>query len=164
MKDELPAPKPVMSETFKLTSPAFEAGGKLPVEFSGDGDGISPPLAWSGAPAGTKCFALQLWHIPGPGEVKSYWVLYNIPANVGKLEKGTKGVGTAGHNDKNRTDYDPMKSKGPGLKEYHITMYALSAEPKFTGDKVTRADLLKAIKDIKLAETTLTYTYERTGK
>ena len=164
MKEELPAPKPVVSETFKLTSPAFEAGGKLPVEFSGDGDGISPPLAWSGAPAGTKCYALQLWHIPGPGEVKSYWVIYNIPANVSKLEKGSKTVGVAGYNDKNRTDYDPMKSKGPGAKEYHITMYALSAEPKFQAEKVTRADLLKAIKDITLAETTLSYKFERFAK
>ena len=54
-----------------------------------------------------------------------------------------------------------MKSKGPGVKEYHITVYALSAEPKFTGEKVTRADLLSAIENITLAETTLSYKYER---
>ena len=136
------------------------------MEFTGDGAGVSPPLAWTGAPEKTKCYALQLWHKPFPdrAEVKSYWVITNIPAKVTSLAKNTKGVGKAGYNDKNHTGYDPMKSKGPGVKEYHITMYALSAEPKFSTAKVTRADLLAAIKDITLAESTLSYTYERLSK
>lgn len=57
-----------------------------------------------------------------------------------------------------------MKSKGPGVKEYHVTLYALSAEPRFSQAKVTRSDLLKAIRDITLGETTLSYTYERKNK
>lgn len=135
----------------------------MPAEFTGDGDGISPPLEWSGAPKGTKCFSLQLWHKPMPNgdEVKSYWVIANIPADVTSLEKNSKGVGNVGLNDKRRAGYDPMNSKGPGPKEYHVTLYALSAEPKLEAGKFNRADLLKAIKDITLAETTLSYTYER---
>jgi Raf kinase inhibitor-like YbhB/YbcL family protein len=154
---------PQRRDGFTLTSPAFEDGGKMPSEFTGDGARISPPLRWSDAPEGTKYFALQLWHKPRPDgdEVKSYWVVTNIPATVTGLEKNSKGVGKDGYNDKRRTGYDPMNSKGPGPKEYHITLYALSAEPKFDTDRVTRADLLRAIKDITLAETTLTYTYER---
>ncbi len=54
-----------------------------------------------------------------------------------------------------------MKSKGPGVKVYHVTVYALSAEPKFTSGKVTRTDLLGAIKDLTLAESTLSYKYQR---
>ena len=106
-----------------------------------------------------------MWHLPGKDEAaKSYWLIYNIPANVTRLPKNAKGIGTVGYNGKNRTGYDPMNSKGPGVKEYHITMYALSAEAKFAGDKVTRADLLAAIKDITLAESTLSYKYERSAK
>ena len=163
-KDEPPPAKP--ANTFTVTSPAFADGGKYPVEFTGDGDGVSPPLAWSGAPEGTKFYALQLWHKPFPDrdEVKSYWVITNIPATATKLEKNTKGVGKDGYHDKNRTGYDPMKSKGPGVKEYHITMYALSAEPKFRVEKVTRAELLAAIKDITLAQSTINYKYERGAK
>ena len=158
--------KPAKADKFTVTSPVFERGGKFPIEFTGDGDGVSPPLAWSGAPEGTKFYALQLWHKPFPDrdEVKSYWVITNIPATVTSIPKNAKDVGKNGYNDKNRTGYDPMKSKGPGVKEYHITVYALSAEPKFTGDKVTRADLLTAIKDITLAESTLSYKYERSAK
>lgn len=156
-----PPPRPATG--FTLTSPAFAAGGKMPPEFTGDGAGISPPLRWDGAPPGTKFFALQLWHKPKPDgdEVKSYWVVTNIPADVTNLEKNSRGVGKDGYNDKRRTGYDPMNSKGPGPKEYHITLYALSAEPQFATDRVTRAELLRAIKDITLAETTLSYTYER---
>lgn len=168
-KDDPPKKDPLAArpkDGFTLTSPAFEHNGKMPAEFTGDGDGISPPLKWGNAPKGTKCFALQLWHKPmaNADEVKSYWVISNIPADVTGLEKNSKGVGTAGLNDKKRTGYDPMNSKGPGAKEYHITLYALSAEPKLEAGKFNRADLLKAVKDITLAETTLTYTYERKAK
>jgi phosphatidylethanolamine-binding protein (PEBP) family uncharacterized protein len=151
---------------FTLSSPSFEHNGKMPVEFTGDGDGVSPPLSWTGAPEGTKYYALQLWHKPKADgdEVKSYWVVTNIPAKVTSLEKNSKNVGKDGFNDKKHTGYDPMNSKGPGAKEYHITLYALSAEPKFDTEKVTRAELLKSIKDITLAETTLSYTYERKVK
>ena len=144
-----------------VTSPAFESGGSIPVEFTGDGASASPPIEWKDAPNGTKSFAINVWHIPGPGDIKSYWVVYNIPASATKLAKNDKATGTVGLNDKNRREYDPMKSKGPGVKKYHITVYALSAEPKLSPDKATRANLLTAIKDITLAEGTLDFQHER---
>ncbi len=144
-----------------VTSPAFEPGGSIPVEFTGDGDSASPPIEWKDAPKGTKSFVVNVWHIPGPGDIKSYWVVYNIPASATKLAKNDKSTGTIGVNDKHRREYDPMKSKGPGVKQYHITVYALSAELKLTPDKANRANLLEAIKDITLAEGTLDFQYER---
>ena len=147
-----------------VTSPAFEPGGSIPVEYTGDGASASPPIEWKNAPAGTKSFAVNLWHIPGPGDMKSYWVVYNIPANATKLSKNDKSTGTLGLNDKKQRAYDPMKSKGPGLKQYHITVYALSEELKLAPESATRAKLLEAIKDITLAEGTLDFQYERKGQ
>ena len=144
-----------------VTSPAFEPGGSIPIEFTGDGASASPPIEWKDAPKGTKSFAVNVWHVPGPGDIKSYWVVYNIPAIATKLAKNDKATGTIGVNDKQRREYDPMKSKGPGVKQYHITVYALSAELKLTPDKATRANLLAAIKGITLAEGTLDFQYER---
>lgn len=160
MKDDRP------KDAFLLTSPAFTHHGAMPAEFTGDGAGISPPLQWSNVPAGTKCFALQLWHKPNANaeEVKSYWVISNIPADVRALEKNSRNVGVFGLNDKRRAGYDPMNSKGPGVKEYHITLYALSAEPKLVAERFKRQELLNAIKDITLSESTLTYTYERKAR
>lgn len=143
-----------------VTSPALDADGFISSEFTCDGQSASPPVEWKGAPAGTKCYALSLWHI-APDQEKSYWVMYNIPAKVTKLAQNAQGVGTLGLNDKRRAVYDPMCSKGPGVKEYHITIYALSAEPQLPPDKATRANLLAAIKNITLAEGTLDFRYER---
>jgi len=148
------------AETLTVTSPAIGADGNLPVEFTCDGAGASPPLEWQAGPPGTKSYAVTLWH-EAPDRVKSYWVVYGIPGNSTQLAKNSRNVGTTGLNDKRRAEYDPMCSKGPGAKEYHVTVYALSAMPTLRANAATRDALLDAIKDITLAEGTLTYTYER---
>ncbi|HEX3871049.1 MAG TPA: YHYH protein [Pirellulales bacterium] len=163
--EQAQAPTAVRNDLPKLvvTSSAFEPGGNLPIEFICDGQGVSPPVQWSGGPKETKCYVLTLWHV-APDQTKSYWVVYNIPATVTKLLKNSTSVGRLGTNDKHRTAYDPMCSKGPGAKQYNVTVYALSAELSLSPTQATRANLLAAIKDITLAEGTLTYSYERRGK
>ena len=142
------------------SSPAIGPDGKLPVEFTCDGAGVSPPLEWRAGPPGTKSYALVLWH-EAPDQVKSYWLIHGIPADVTRLAKGSRHVGTMGLNGKRRADYDPMCSKGPGLKSYHVTVYALSADPPAPADGMTREALLGAVRDITLAEGTFTFTYDR---
>ena len=151
---------------FTISSSGVKSDGSLSIEFTGEGAGISMPLDWSNIPKGTKYFAINLWHLPhptDPTEVKSYWVVYNIPAEIKSILKNAKGFGTVGYNDKDQTAYDPMKSKGPGVKEYNLTIYALAEKLEFKNDRVYRADLLKAIAGKVLGESTLKYTYE-TGK
>jgi len=143
-----------------VTSSSVDAKGFISIDCTCDGASQSPAVEWKDAPKGTKSFAVSLWHT-APDQVKSYWLIYNIPANVTKLAKNGKGVGKLGLNDKRRAEYDPMCSKGPGVKEYHITVFALSAEPKLSPDKANRTGLLEAIKDITLAEGTLDFRYER---
>ena len=145
-----------------VTSPAIGGDGSLPVEFTCDGAGVSPPVEWQAGPRGTKSYAVVLWH-EAPDQVKSYWVVHGIPATVTTLAKGSTNVGTTGLNDKRRAEYDPMCSKGPGVKTYHLTVYALSAEPKLPAGGAGRDTLLAAIQKTTLAEGTLTFTYERGG-
>ncbi len=146
----------------KVISSSLDEKGRLLLACTCDGNSESPAVAWTGAPAGTKSFAVSLWHTAQDQE-KSYWVVYNIPANVARLPQNSKGIGTLGQNGKRRAEYDPMCSKGPGLKTYHLTVFALSTEqvPKLSPDKANRAGLLEAIKDITLAEGTLDFQYER---
>ena len=153
-------PRAAVVDGIAVTSSAISSDGRLSVEFTCDGAGASPPLAWQAGPAGTKSYAIALWH-EAPDRVKSYWVVYDIPASVTSLAKNSRDVGTTGLNDKRRAEYDPMCSKGPGVKTYHVTIYALSARPTIRADAATRDALLEAIKGITLAEGTLTYTYER---
>jgi phosphatidylethanolamine-binding protein (PEBP) family uncharacterized protein len=146
-----------------VTSAAFKPGEKLPAEFTCDGLGISPPVEWSGAPKETKCYAISLWHT-APDQEKSYWILYNIPANMTRLQKNSKSVGIAGINDMRRSAYEPMCSKGPGVKTYHITVFALSRDITLPPNQPNRVNLLEAIRDITVAEGTLTFLYERQSK
>ncbi len=157
---------PAKENTFTLHSSEVKDGGKLPQDFSGDGSGATLPLDWSGAPAGTTSYAIIMHHIPGPGDMKWYWILYNIPADVQSIPKNVKGVGTLGNNSVNRrVGYAPPHSKGPGAKTYILTVYALSAEPVLTAApaQVDRETLLAAMKDRILASAELNVVYDRTG-
>jgi phosphatidylethanolamine-binding protein (PEBP) family uncharacterized protein len=165
--DDSPAPRTASAAAAKpqagglvVTSPAIAADGKLPVEFTCDGAAISPPIEWKPGPKGTACYALALWH-EAPDRVKSYWVVHGIPASATSLPKGSRSVGTTGLNDKGRAEYEPMCSKGPGVKQYHITIYALSSPPQLRSGGATREALLAAIGTTTLAEGTLTFSYER---
>jgi phosphatidylethanolamine-binding protein (PEBP) family uncharacterized protein len=143
-----------------VTSSSVDKDGFISKECTCDGESTSPAVEWSGAPEATKYFAVSLWHI-APDREKSYWVIYNIPAKTTKLPKSAQDIGIMGMNDKGRAEFDPMCSKGPGVKEYHITVYALSAEVKLSPDDADRPNLLAAIKDLTLAEGTLDFKYER---
>jgi phosphatidylethanolamine-binding protein (PEBP) family uncharacterized protein len=156
-------PKRLATVGIEVTSPAVGPDGSLPIEFTCDGAGISPPIEWQAGPAGTRSYALSLWH-ETPDGAKSYWLLYDIPANVTKLPKDSRAIGSPGLNGKRRAEYDPMCSKGPGLKEYHVTVYALSARPQLRPEAATREALLEAIANTTLAEGTLTFAYERKGR
>jgi Raf kinase inhibitor-like YbhB/YbcL family protein len=158
---------PAKAQTgFTLRSPVVADNGPLPKEFTGDGEGATPPLEWSGAPAGTKSFALVMHHVDPEGKTKWYWVVYDIPPEVTSLPKNVKNVGTLGNNSiNNRVGYAPPHSKGPGVKKYVVTIYALSEPPKIDvpPQGVSREVLLNAIKDHMLASAELNVTYDRTG-
>ncbi len=156
---------PATSELpFALRSPAFTDGGRLPVEFTGDGAGSTPPLEWNDPPAGTKAFAVIMHHVDPQGKTKWYWTLYNIPADVRALPANVKGVGTLGNNSVNsQVGYAPPHSKGPGDKTYVLTLYALSAaiQPSVAPAEVTRDLLLAIMKDKVLAISELQVVYAR---
>lgn len=63
--------------TFVLRSSEVTDGGVLPVEFTGDGASATLPLEWSGAPAGTRSYAVIMHH-EAPDQTKWYWILYSI--------------------------------------------------------------------------------------
>jgi phosphatidylethanolamine-binding protein (PEBP) family uncharacterized protein len=151
--------------SFALRSPAVGVDGVLPREFTGDGAGISPPLAWSGAPAGTRSYAVIMDHVDPTGRMKWYWTLFNIPAEVTALPADARGVGELGNNGVNRrAGYAPPHSKGPGAKTYVLTVYALSAPLTIAGPaaEVNRETLLSALRPVLLGQAELKVTHSRT--
>jgi len=149
--------------SLKLTSPEVTDGGTLPKDFTGDGSAATLPLEWTGAPEGTKRFALIMHHV-APDMTKWYWILYDIPATTTKLPRNVRNVGTLGNNSVNgRCGYAPPHSKGPGEKTYIYTVYALSSPVKVgvRPSEVTRDVLLAAMRDKILASTELRVVYSR---
>ena len=152
-----------------VRSSAIHSGDLCSADFTSDGVGISPPVEWSGAPAETKSFAINLYRVnvdknTDSSWTSSYWVLFNISPDVSQLKEGEKEVGVEGLNDRSKRGYDPLNAKQRGVNEYHLTVYALSKELEFDTDKISRRAMLDAIEDVKLAQGTLDFRYEHARK
>src|SRR5205809_2243154 len=70
---------------FTLASAAFREGAAIPAKYTCDGADVSPALTWSGAPAGTRGFALIVHDPDAPAGSWVPWVLSNLPAGVSEL-------------------------------------------------------------------------------
>jgi hypothetical protein len=141
-----------------LTSPAFGEGESIPIRFSCDGDGVSPPLAWEGAPADAAAFALLVTDPDAGGFV--HWVLSDIPADAGELPEGEGDtIGTPGRNSGGGTGWT-----GPcppsGEHRYEFRLYALS-EPLGLGEGASADDLRAAVSDHAIGQGMLTGVYAR---
>lgn len=154
----------VPTSSFALTSTAALAGN-LPADYTCDGAGSTPALAWSNAPAGTTEYAVLMSTLPGDGSTKYNWVLYGIPAIKTSLAKDSYGVGTLGvGSDGPIVAYQPPCSQGLGVKAYTFTVLALSASPVLPATTaVSGAKLLAAISNSTLGSATLTLNYNRTA-
>jgi hypothetical protein len=152
-----------------LTSSSFTAGGAIPARHTCEGDDSSPSLAWSGAPANTKSFALIVDDPDAPDprapqRTWVHWVLYNLPADAPGLPEGIESAdlpaGTGeGLNDWERTGYG-----GPcppiGRHRYFHKLYALDVElPDLSSP--TKAQLESAMQGHILAQAELMGTYEK---
>jgi len=158
-----------MAESIKLVSGAFEHGAGIPRRYTCEGDDLSPPLAWSGVPAGTRSLALIVDDpdAPDPAAPRMtwvHWVLYNLPPATTQLAQGVAPAelpaGTLqGKNDWKRTGYG-----GPcppiGRHRYFHKLYALDTTlPDLK--QPTKDELLKAMQGHVLALAELVGTYQK---
>ena len=128
---------------FTLSSPDIPAGGSVPAHFEFDGFGCSgrnesPALHWSGAPEGTKSFALTVYDPDAPsGSGWWHWFVIDLPADTAALapNAGAKGGGSLPQGARQiRNDYGAYAWGGlcppPGDKphRYVFTVYALKTD------------------------------------
>jgi len=149
--------------SFKVTSPAFGPDGRMAKRHGGDGDNISPPLEWSGAPGGAKEFVL-ICHDPDAPLPQGFthWVVYGIPARIAKLPEGQKpDAFISGLNGARKQGYmGPYPPNGHGVHHYYFWVYALDKELNLAPG-LDRAQVLAAIADHVLEQARLVGTYER---
>jgi Raf kinase inhibitor-like YbhB/YbcL family protein len=152
-----------------LTSPAFQNGGDIPSTHTCEGKDVSPPLAWSGAPPGTRSLALIVDDpdAPDPKAPKMtwvHWVLYDLPPTsaglAGAISSKDLPPGTReGVNDWKRTGYG-----GPcppiGQHRYFFKLYALDTALPDLGSP-TKAKLEKAMEGHVLDKAELVGGYQK---
>ncbi len=147
------------SGSLTLTSEAFEEGGSIPRRHSCDGEDVSPPLRWSGAPEGTAAYAVIVEDPDARGFV--HWVAVNIPGSATELPEGAHGpqAGVQGTNNFRRTGYG-----GPcppsGTHRYVFRLLALS-RPVDVSAAPTADEVRRAAAALTLGEATLSGTYTR---
>ncbi len=149
----------------EIKSQAFPQGGPIPAAYTCDGQDVSPPLSWSGAPAGTTSFALISDDPDAPGGSWVHWVLWNLPAGAGALEENVPGKHTLPNGARQgTTDFRRIGYGGPcppsGTHRYYFRLYALDAMLDLPAS-TTRKDLEKAMQGHVLAHAEWMGTYRR---
>jgi Raf kinase inhibitor-like YbhB/YbcL family protein len=130
----------------QLTSSSFDDGDYLKMDhvlsaeygFGCSGDNKSPQLAWSGAPEGTKSFALTCFDPDAPtGSGFWHWVVANIPASVSELPLDAGNPKTAQlpagaiqvRNDVSTLGYvGPCPPQGDHPHRYLFTLFAVGVD------------------------------------
>lgn len=161
----------------RLTSSAFDHRQPIPQRFTAEGQDVSPPLAWEGAPEGTVAFALLVSDPDAPSPEQPadqpwiHWVLYDLPASVTELPEGIEREvalssldgalqGVNSWPDDNVGYRGPAPPPGSGKHRYVFTLYALDSRLDLDPAATTHADVLTAMNGHILDSATLIGTYE----
>jgi Raf kinase inhibitor-like YbhB/YbcL family protein len=152
-------------KTMEIKSSSFNHEDMITAKYTCDGQNVSPPLAWSGAPEKTKSFALICDDPDAPAGTWVHWVIFDIPASVNSLpekisrQEEIAGLGKNGKNTSQHFGYD-----GPcppsGTHRYYFKLYALDTMLNLNAG-LSKEDLLKAMKGHVLAEAQLMGRYKR---
>ncbi|MGD0674532.1 MAG: YbhB/YbcL family Raf kinase inhibitor-like protein [Polyangiaceae bacterium] len=156
--------------TFRMTSPTFEDQGAIPPAQTCEGADRSPALAWSGAPPGTKSFALVVDDpdAPDPRAPKMtwiHWVVYDIPPTATALAEGASTNLPAGARE-GKNSWKALGYRGPcppvGRHRYLHKLYALDTTLNDLGQPDKTA-IEHAMQGHVLGQATLVGTYAKKG-
>jgi Raf kinase inhibitor-like YbhB/YbcL family protein len=150
----------------QLTSAAFANGQPIPAKYTGDALDISPPLAWTNKPPGTKSFALIADDPDAPAGDWTHWVIYDLPPTATALAEDTlktpqlRNGAKQGVNDFKKTGYNGPAPPPGKAHRYFFKLYALDT---MTGlaPGAAKKNLLKAMDGHVLGEGRLMGTYQR---
>jgi Raf kinase inhibitor-like YbhB/YbcL family protein len=153
------------NEAFVVESPAFARDAQLPVRFTADGEGVSPPLVWSQLPATTVALALLVEDADSPTPAP---LVHAIVANLspaGSLAEGgmveRDGGAIVGKNSFLKVGWlPPDPPRGHGPHRYAFQLFALDVRLDL-GAKPGRGQLLAAMRGHIVARGVMIATYSR---
>jgi Raf kinase inhibitor-like YbhB/YbcL family protein len=153
-----------------LTSTAFRHEAAIPARHTCQGEDLSPPLAWSDPPPGTKSFALIVDDPDAPDPAKPrltwvHWLLYGLEPTRRSLDEGAGNATRAPEGEHALTHADSLGYHGPcppiGRHRYFFRLVALDARLPSLGPDARRADLERAMAGHILGTAVLMGTYAK---
>jgi Raf kinase inhibitor-like YbhB/YbcL family protein len=153
----------------QLSSPSFRDGTPIPRQQSAEGAELSPPLAWSDLPRGTRSLLLLLEDAgtsspAGLSKPFLHWAVYNLAPSTPGLELGANRTGLppparTAKNDHGRTDYHlPAPRRGTHRFVFWLLALDTTLDPGALGD-ASREQLFAAFASRVLETAELTGTY-----
>lgn len=145
----------------RIRSDSFDGHGRLPDRHTCEGEDVAPALSWSGAPEGTKSFAIVV-HDPDAPLLDGFthWVAYGIPGDATGLPEGG-GDAVNGTNSFGEQRYNgPAPPPGHGPHHYYFWIYALGEDLDLEPGLDRRA-LYERIEDHVIEQARVIGTYER---
>jgi Raf kinase inhibitor-like YbhB/YbcL family protein len=156
--------------TFTVTSTSLKDGGVLPDDQVQAKGNTSPPLAWSGAPEGTRSYAVTCYDPDAPtGSGFWHWTMANIPADVTELAAGATGEAMPAGAVEGRTDFGApgfggaAPPPGHGPHRYVFTVFAVDVDRLEVTADDSGAVFGFNLHFHTLARTSITATYENRG-
>ncbi len=152
-------------ENISIVSEAFKEGANIPSEYTCDGKNISPALSWNGIPEETKSIALIMDDPDAPSGTFVHWLLYNLPSETKKLEKGfpKEDIFRDGTTH-GKTSFGNIGYGGPcppsGSHRYYFRIYAIDKKLDLL-PRATRNQIDDAIKGHIIAKGELMGRYKR---
>lgn len=146
-----------------LSSPAFNNGGPVPVRYSCDGVGVSPPLTIADVPDDAQSLALLVEDPDAPSGTFVHWVVYNLPAKTQSLAGGAAADGlpsgaVTAHNSYRQAGYGGLCPPA-GQHHYVFTVFAL--DERLDDDLNNAQSLIQAMRGHQLGRARLTGIYRR---
>ncbi|MEU1663666.1 YbhB/YbcL family Raf kinase inhibitor-like protein [Streptomyces sparsogenes] len=146
----------------ELHSAAFDDHDVIPRRYTKDGEDLSPPLTWSGVPAGTAELALLCEDPDAPSGTFVHWLVTGIAPTSGGVAAGQTPAGglprTNGYHQEGWGGPHPPQGDRP--HRYFFRLYALP-EPLVLPDEPSADQVHRAVDRSQLASGTLVGLYQR---
>lgn len=158
--------------SIELSSPAFADGAHIPVRFTADGEGVSPPLVWGPLPAGTRSIALVVEDADSPTlSPLVHAIVWGLPADTQRIAEGAitagAGVGEDAGGEVGRNSFlspgwlPPDPPTGHGDHRYVFQLFALDVTAEDLGEAPGRGAVVGAMTGHVIGAGVLTGIYAR---
>jgi Raf kinase inhibitor-like YbhB/YbcL family protein len=145
-----------------IASSDFADGTPIPVAHNYPrcgGQNVSPALAWSGAPAGTRSFVLTMIDVSVKPSGWSHWIVVDLPVSATGLAHGTAALpapARAVASNFGDLYYDgPCPPKGTGVHRYEFTLWAMPGPAPAIAPDAKATDLAEMLAKAALAHATI---------